>query len=158
MMSDADQILAMIRSGGVFHNVSGSNPEEAFADIVQRVPLPAGVTSTDLLNGLIERERLMTTSVGSGIAIPHPRNPVIQEEADERMYVCYLDRALNFDAMDGKPVYVLFVILSSSSQNYLRALSRLSWLFQQESFQSVLMKKPDTNELTDVIQQYYNKE
>jgi mannitol/fructose-specific phosphotransferase system IIA component (Ntr-type) len=57
--------------------------------------------------------------------------------------------------MDGKPVYVLLLILASSPQSHLKALSRLSWLLQQESFRASLRKKPDTDELTGIIKQYY---
>jgi len=154
-MNDGDQIITMIRSGGVFYNISGGKPEEVFADAVSQVALPPGVDRESLLTGLCEREKLMTTSIGHGIAIPHPRTPMVADEGHERIYVCYLDRAINFDAMDGKPVYVLFLILAANSQSHLRVLSRLSWLLQQESFRTLLRKKPDTDELTGIIKQYY---
>lgn len=154
-MNDGEQIISMIRSGGVFYNVSGSKPEEVFADAVSQVSLPPGVGRESLLTGLCEREKLMTTSIGHGIAIPHPRTPMVTDEGNERIYVCYLDRAVNFDAMDGKPVYVIFLILAANSQSHLRVLSRLSWLLQQESFRVILKNKPDTDELTEVIKQYY---
>lgn len=154
-MNDGDQVIAMIRAGGVFYNVSGGKPEEVFADAVSQVTLPPGVDREVLLTGLCEREKLMTTSIGHGIAIPHPRTPMVADEGHERIYVCYLDRAISFDAMDGKPVYVLFLILASNPQSHLKVLSRLSWLLQQESFRDSLRKKPDTDELIGIIKQYY---
>ncbi|HNY17730.1 MAG TPA: PTS sugar transporter subunit IIA, partial [Treponemataceae bacterium] len=78
----------------------------------------------------------------------------VTEEKDQRVYVCFLDRPVNFDAMDGKPVFALFVILSNGSQSHLKVLSRLSWLFQQEGFREALRKKPDTKELISMIQRY----
>ncbi len=153
-MSDSDAIIRMIREGGVFYNISGTKPDDVFADAVSQLALPAGVDPALLLSGLIEREGLMTTSVGNGIALPHPRTQLVSGAADERIFVCFLDKAVNFDAMDGKPVFVLFIILSAGSPSHLNVLSRLSWLFQQEPFRAVLKNKPDTHELIAAVKQY----
>lgn len=153
-MSEANDLVRMIRSGGVYYNIAGETPEAIFKDVVSHLALPAGVDREALLMGLCERERLMTTSIGYGIALPHPRTPLVSADADERVYVCFLDRPANFDAMDGKPVFALFLILSSGSQSHLSILSRLSWLFQKEDFRETLRKKPDTEELISVIQHY----
>ena len=155
-MSDGDRLAGLIRSGGVYYNVGGGAPEAVFADLVSRIDAVPGVERPALLSGLVERERLMTTSVGHGIALPHPRTPLVTRAEDERIFVCYLDKAVNFDAMDGEPVYALFVILSSDPKSHLNILSRLSWLFQQEGFRGVLRKKPDSEELAGVIQRYYS--
>ncbi len=153
-MHEPISLSAMIRSGGVHYNVSGSRPEQVFSDLASRVSLPPAVSKGVFLTGLIERERLMTTAVGNGIALPHPRTPLISDRGDERVYVCFLDKPVNFESLDGKPVYALFVLLSADSQTHLRTLSQLSYLFQQEEFRSFLRKKPDTEELIDAIQKY----
>ncbi len=157
-MSDNERISALIRLGGAYYNVGGDCPDAAFTDLVSQIVLPEAIDPTALLAGLKDRERIMTTSVGHGIALPHPRVPMVSRPEDERVYVCYLDKAVNFDAMDGNPVYVLFVILSSGSQSHLGILSRLSWLFQREDFRGILRKKPDSDELANVIEQFYSKE
>jgi PTS system nitrogen regulatory IIA component len=153
-MSDSDGIIRMIREGGVYYNVSGDKPDSVFADIVSQLVLPSSVAPDILYSGLREREGLMTTSIGNGIALPHPRKPLVDNENDERIYICFLDKPVNFDAMDGKPVYVLFVILSMGSQSHLKVLSRLSYLFQQDAFRAVLREKPDTEELITAIKRY----
>lgn len=150
-MSDSDSIIKMIHEGGVYYYISGDSPDAVFADVVSQLVLPPGVDSQQLYEGLCEREGLMTTSVGNGIALPHPRKPLVSDEKNERIFVCFLDKPVNFDAMDGKLVYVLFIILSSGSESHLRILSRLSYLFQQETFRAVLMEKPDTQELITAI-------
>jgi nitrogen PTS system EIIA component len=153
-MSDSEAIIRMIEQGGVYYNISGMNPNDVFADALQQIVVPNGVDKDRMLKGLCEREGLMTTSIGYGIALPHPRTPLIADENDERIYVCFLDKAVNFNAMDGKPVFVLFMILTAGSQSHLKVLSRLSYLFQQESFRSTLKNRPDTKELIFAIQQH----
>jgi PTS system nitrogen regulatory IIA component len=153
-MPETDSLIDMIRGGGVYYNVSGETPEATFADAVKRLMLPPGVDRGSFLVGLCEREKLMTTAIGYGIAVPHPRTALVSRDEDERVYVCFLDKPVNFGAMDGKPVHTLFVILSSGSSSHLRILSRLSWLLQQEGFRDALRKKPDTEELVSVLKYY----
>lgn len=153
-MSDSDLIVRMIGEGGVYYNVSGTRPAEVYADAAPHLALPEGVSVDAFLAGLVERETLMSTAVGYGIALPHPRTPLVAREEDERIFVCYLDHPVSFDAMDGKPVYVLFIILSTGSSSHLKALSRLSYLFQQEAFRAVIRNKPDTQELISAIKKY----
>ncbi|MCD1654217.1 PTS sugar transporter subunit IIA [Treponema zuelzerae] len=152
-MSESDSIVRMIETGGVYYNISGATPADVFASVIPELVLPACVSRESLLAGLIEREGLMTTSIGNGIALPHPRTPLVHAEEDERIFICFLDKPVNFDAMDGKPVYVLFMILSSGSGSHLRALSRLSFLFQKDSFRALLKQKPDTSELIHAIKE-----
>lgn len=152
-MSESELIVKMIKTGGVFYNIAGTTPADVFASSVSQVELPQGVTREALLSGLVERESLMTTSIGNGIALPHPRSPLVRSDKDERLYVCFLDKPVNFDAMDGKPVYVLFIILSSGSGSHLKVLSRLSFLFQNDSFRALLKGKPDTEELIEAVKE-----
>lgn len=157
-MSESGAIVQMIRSGGVYYHISGVTAEAVFHDAVSRIPLPASVDQETLLTGLLEREKLMSTSIGYGVALPHPRVPLVSDPADERIYVCYLDRGVHFDAMDGIPVHVLFLILSSSTGNHLGILSGLSYLLQQQSFREALRTKPDTAELTAIMENHLQGE
>ena len=153
-MSDSDAIIKMIEEGGIYYNITGEKPAEVFGDVLPHLVLPAGIDKDLMYKGLCEREGLMTTSVGNGIALPHTRTPLISKERDERIFVCFLDKAINFDALDGKPVFVLFIILSSGAQSHLKVLSLLSYLFQKDAFREILRNKPDTKELISAIKQY----
>ncbi len=157
-MSDTGMILEMIRRGGVYYHISGTSAEEVFTDAVSRIQLPGGMDQGTLLTGLLERERLMSTSIGYGIALPHPRIPLISDSRDTRIYVCYLDRGVHFDAMDGLPVQYLFIILSADSENHLRILSGLSYVLQQQVVRDALRTKPDTEELITIMENHLQGE
>ncbi len=157
-MTESSTIIGMIRAGGVYYHITGTTAEEVFADAVSRISLPDDVDQEALLTGLMERERLMSTSIGYGVALPHPRLPLVSAMASERIYVCYLDRGVHFDAMDGMPVHVLFLILSSGKESHLGILSGLSYLLQQQSFRDTLRAKPDTEELTGIIENHLQGE
>ncbi|HHU36011.1 MAG TPA: PTS sugar transporter subunit IIA [Treponema sp.] len=157
-MNDSSAIIEMVRLGGVYYHICGTTAEGVFKDAVSRIALPEGVDSTTLIAGLTERERLMSTSIGSGVALPHPRVPLITDTGSERIYVCYLDRGVNFDAMDGVPIHVMFLILSTGSTNHLNILSRLSYVLQKPLFREALRGKPDTEELIELIKKHFQGE
>lgn len=153
-MNDTDSIIRKILDGGVLYTISGNNPETLFAEIASHVTLPASVTPDQLYAGLCERESLINTAVGYGIALPHPRLPLVTHAKDERIYVCYLETAVDFGALDGKPVHTLFVLLSADSRSHLRMLSSLSKLLEKELFRDVLKAKPDIDQLIMAIKKH----
>ena len=73
-MSDSDMIIRMIEDGGIYYNISGDKPAEVFGDVLPHLVLPADLDRDLMFAGLCEREGLMTTSIGNGIALPHPRD------------------------------------------------------------------------------------
>ena len=157
-MSDSDAIVAMIRAGGVYYNVCGNTPCEVFHDAVAALNRPDCVDPERLAVELCEREGLMTTSIGFGIALPHPRTNLVSSAADQRIYCCFLDKPVNFDAMDGLPVTVLFIILSVNPKVHLDILSRLSWLLQQEDFLTLLQHKPEVDELVAEVDRHLSSQ
>ena len=93
----------------------------------------------------------MSTAVGNGIALPHPRYPLLKKLDEQRIIVCFLDNPLIMNAPDAKPVYVMLILLTSSSQVHLKVLSQLAFLFQKKEFRSILEKKPSEPELITAV-------
>jgi PTS system nitrogen regulatory IIA component len=142
---------AMIIRGGVFVNIEGSNPKEILEDAVATIPLPPGTDRPKLLSAMLEREELMPTAVGRGIAIPHPRHPVLARNEDQLLSVCYPSQPIDYHALDRKPVFVLLILLSAQPRSHLQALSRISNLCQREEFLRLLESKPDARELAEYV-------
>lgn len=144
-------IAAFIERGGVFFNVRGESPEGALRELIQAARLPATLDKEGLLKAVLERESLMSTAVGDGIAIPHPRSPMIPDQGEERIVVAYTKEGVDFRAIDKKRVYALFLILSSNQKDHLQILSQLSFLFHDKAFIKTLETRPSKEELCAVI-------
>lgn len=144
-------IAGLIERGGVFFNVRGDSPEAVIKELVGTARLPGTLDKEALLKAILERESLMPTAVGYGIAIPHPRNPMLSDPADERIIVGYAREGIEYRALDKKPVFALFVILSSSQKDHLQVLSQLSFLFHDKEFRKTLESRPSKEELCAVI-------
>ena len=99
---------------------------------------PPGLAKDEILAAVIDRENMMTTAVGRGIAIPHPRNPLVSTVWDARVSLCFLKNPVDFGALDGKPVHALFLLLSENPRRHLEVLSKISFLCRLPEFLGLL--------------------
>lgn len=150
-------IAELIQRGGVLFNVPGSTPEEVYKYVSQNISLPEGVDPEVLRSELCQREILMSTAVGNGVALPHPRYPLLKNYDDQKIVVCYLDKPLVMNAPDSKPIYVMMMLLTSSTQIHLKVLSQLAFLFQQPNFKTKMAEKPGKDELITLIKESINE-
>ena len=147
MISD---LTSLISKGGVF-TVEGSSTTEIYEKVCNLIKFPESITSDAVFNALCAREKIMSTAVGNGIALPHSRYPILKNSDDQRIIVCYLKETLQMNAPDGRLVGVMFILLTSSPQFHLKVLSQLAFLFQNKDFRNTLDKKPNEAELIEAI-------
>jgi PTS system nitrogen regulatory IIA component len=145
-----------IRRGGVHYKIEGDSPESIYKSIVDIFPLspprdPA--FKGELALSLIEREALASTGVGKGMAIPHPRHPRDWGLGEPVVGVFFLDHPVDFKAVDGEPVYVLFVLLCATVKGHLQMLAQVSHLLREVDTQKFLRGVPNRTELFDHITQ-----
>jgi PTS system nitrogen regulatory IIA component len=130
-----------LRNGGVNYRVGGRDKREALRAAVATLRLSDAVDREVLLAVLLARESLGSTGIGGGIAIPHPRNPIVLQLTQPAVTLCFLEHAVEFGAMDGQPVDKLFVITSPTVRAHLHLLSRLSWLLRHPGVRRVLAEE-----------------
>ena len=135
-------LLNHIEKGGIYYELEGSSPKDALASLISALPPQKNVSPAGLLHAVLERETLMPTAIGDGIAIPHPRNPLILNQDEEFIAMGFLKNPQNWNSLDGIPVDTLFLIVSSSAKSHLGILSRISFLCQDEEFRNILKNRP----------------
>jgi PTS system nitrogen regulatory IIA component len=79
-----------------------------------------------------------STGIGDGIAIPHVRNPILLHVKRPFVSLFLLDRPVDFDAIDGKPVHALFVVVAPSVPVHLRALAHLGHVLRDPTLRRLL--------------------
>jgi PTS system nitrogen regulatory IIA component len=140
-------VYQAIKNGHIHYDVPGESREEALKAIVELLPLPPKLNRRSLWQMLIAREKLISTSVGDGIAIPHVRNPVVLHIDQPSLTLCFLEQPIDFKAIDNKPVFILFVLLSPSVKTHLTILSRLAYCLQSEKLQGYLHAQATQEEI-----------
>jgi len=142
---EMENLLPAIKRGGLIHNTKGDSVNTVLKAAVDKIGVLSPNAKEELYERLLERERLTSTGIGNGVAIPHPRTqmPAVKENAS--ITTCFLEEPLDFNAVDDKPVFVMFILLSPSVKIHLHLLSRLAFCLRDESFVKFLRTTPDTD-------------
>ncbi|MDR1474085.1 MAG: PTS sugar transporter subunit IIA [Endomicrobium sp.] len=108
--------------------------------------------SEDLINIVLEREKLGSTGIGQGVAIPHGKTDLLQEQIG----VLGISRkGIEFNSLDGEPVHIIFLLVGpiEVAGQHLKALSRISRLFKDKFLRQAIKEAKTTQEVVKLIQQ-----
>jgi PTS system nitrogen regulatory IIA component len=141
------QLSEALEAGGVYYRIEGTNREEVLADTVEHLRLPDEVDRHYLLQVLVAREKISSTAVGNGIAIPHPRNPVLLHVTRPTVTLCFLERPVDFFSLDGTAVRILFTLIAPSVRSHLHLLSKLSFVLRDNKFLKLLNEQANRDKL-----------
>lgn len=155
--AEFDSILQAMQRGGVFYDIQSADRESALRSAVQHIPNIAADARSLIVDKLLERERLASTGIGHGIALPHPRSHLEIDLESPQITTCFLDRPVSYDAIDAQPVQVLMVLLSQSTKQHLVMLSKLSFFLRDPAFRSQLLTKPSRSDIFDKIAELESK-
>ena len=126
------ELADLITPKSVVANLKATSTKQALQELSRRMAEITGLPERDIFDVLLERERLGTTGVGMGIAIPHGKLPGLT-----RLYGMFakLERPIDFEAIDEQPVDLVFVLLApeSAGADHLKALARISRLLRNRA-------------------------
>jgi PTS system nitrogen regulatory IIA component len=146
-ITDEPSLTDALRNGGIHYDIEGTCAAEVFQAAVGRMAVIPEADKPHLVQRLEEREALTSTGIGNGIAIPHPREPESLNLKTPAVAACFLSAPIDYQALDGRPVSILFMLLSPSVQTHLQILSRLSFCLRQEAFIAFLKQQPEAEAL-----------
>ncbi len=123
------EICDLLTSDRVLPNLRATSKKQALQELSRRASEMTGVQERAVFDILLERERLGTTGVGQGIAIPHGKLPGL-----DQLYGLFarLERPVDFDSVDERPVDLIFLLLApeGAGADHLKALARVSRLLR----------------------------
>jgi PTS system nitrogen regulatory IIA component len=140
-----------IRAGGVHRGLPGTDKAAVLHAVVERLPLPQGVDRGMLHRVLLAREALGSTGFGNGIAVPHARNPIVLRVARPAVAICYPERPVDFDALDGKPVHTLVTLVCPSTRAHLHLLALVAAALRDPAVVAKLEARAGADELVPEI-------
>jgi nitrogen PTS system EIIA component len=140
-------LVEALEVGGIFYGLQDTDKEGALRSLVRVLPVPEGVDRELLLRLFLAREASATTAIGDGIALPHVRNPIVLHVARPMVTLGFLEQPVDFGALDGKSVHVLFSLICPSIPSHLQTLSRLSFALHDEKFKAVVMRRGRCEEI-----------
>ncbi len=147
------KILDFVRPELVVADVQGQDKKAVLEELAAHLASHAGVEPPidqgGLLRVLVERERLASTAIGEGVAIPHGKLSI------PRLLGCVgiSRRGVDFESMDGRPTHIFFVLVApeNSTGIHLKALARISRLFKDPDFRNRLMQAKDAVDMFRIL-------
>jgi PTS system nitrogen regulatory IIA component len=144
-------IVAALEAGGVFHRLPGTDKTTALRGLVDVLPMSDGIDRAVLLHLFLAREASASTGIGDGIALPHVRNPIVLHVTEPMISLGFLEKAVDFGALDGKPVQVLFSLISPTMRTHLQLLARLSFALHDPQFKAVVLRQAPREEILQEV-------
>jgi PTS system nitrogen regulatory IIA component len=140
-----------LEAGGIHYGLQDTNKDRALRALVQVLPLPEGIDRELLLRLFLAREAAATTAMGDGIALPHVRNPIVLHVTKPMVTLCFLSRPVDFGALDGKPVHVLFSLICPTMRSHLQMLSRISYSLHDAKFKETVTRQGKREEILNEL-------
>jgi nitrogen PTS system EIIA component len=146
-----------MHKGGVLVDVPAKNKTQLIKIVMQKAAPRLGLDPDLMTELLLDREALMSTALNSGIAVPHPRDIVLELPGSDAMITVFPQKPIDYEAMDGQPVHTLFFLFSSSDKTHLHLLSKLAHLTSQPGSLDFLASKPSSDALLAYIKEWEAK-
>jgi nitrogen PTS system EIIA component len=126
------EMTDLITPKSVIPNLRAANKRQVLQELAKRAATMSGMPERAIYDVLVERERLGTTGIGAGIAIPHGKLNGLP-----RLYGVFarLERPIDFEAIDDQPVDLVFLLLApeGAGSDHLKALARVSRLLRDRA-------------------------
>ena len=152
-MSHQDPLIAMLSDDRMALMLHQANKDALLAELARRAASLTGVSETPLRKALVIRETLGSTGFGAGIAVPHAR---IDGLDDPFCFFVRLDKPISFDAIDGKPVDLVFLLLTPSAQSsaHLTLLATIAKRLRRKSVADALRHANDPAQVRQALLEF----
>lgn len=144
-------LSAALAAGGIRHGLAGDDKTSVLKAAVELLDLPAHVNRDFLAQAILMREQLQSTGIGDGVAIPHVRNPAVLELVSPQVALFFLEKPVDFDALDGKPVQALFIPMSPNVRTHLHLLGKIAFSLRNERIKELVSRAAPAEELLEAF-------
>ena len=146
------ELSDLISSDSIVSTLKVGSKKQALQELSHLAEKITGISSRDIFGTILQRERLGSTGVGQGIAIPHGKL-----EGLDRLFAIFarLETPISFDAMDDQPVDLIFMLLApeSAGADHLKALARISRTLRDPEITKKLRSSDSKTELYTILTQ-----
>ena len=145
-------LLDILSLDSTIIGLKSQSKEAVIEELVDCLKVGDAITDrSKVLQSVLEREKIMSTGIGDGIAIPHGKSDAVIRLA---AVLGIHKRGMDFDSLDGESAYVFFLLVSPAdvSGPHIKALARISRLLKNDEFKKKLIQASAPGEIIDIIQ------
>jgi nitrogen PTS system EIIA component len=145
------KIVEFLRADAVIANLSGQTGQAVLSELCRPLAAAQNVDAQRLVETLLDREKLGSTGIGEGVAIPHGKVPGLPG------LMASFGRSIpgvDFRAIDGRTTHLFFTLFApeNSAGAHLKALARISRIFKNPAFREAIMKAGTAEEVYRLIE------
>lgn len=119
--------------------------------MISMIDLESHVDRDIIVQLLKSREKMMSTAIGNGIGLPHPRVPLMVGHDRPLINIFFLNTPLNLNSVDGKPVHTIILLISQTINQHLSLLAHISFLLSRQPFYNAIAERKSYDEIIGII-------
>jgi PTS system nitrogen regulatory IIA component len=147
------KIMDFLSKDAIILDLKSIDKKPAIIELVETLKNTKKFKKTDeLTNIILEREKLGSTGIGQGIAIPHGKTDILHEQIG---MLGISQKGIEFNSLDGEPVHIIFLLIGpvEVAGQHLKALSKISRLFKDKFLRQAIRDAVTAEEIVKIIQQ-----
>jgi PTS system nitrogen regulatory IIA component len=147
------KIMDFLSQDAIIVDLKATDKKSAIVELVEVLKNTKKIKSIDdIISIVLERERLGSTGIGQGVALPHGKTDLLQEPIGVLGISC---KGIEFNSLDGEPVHIIFLLAGpvEVAGQHLKALSKISRLFKDKFLRQAIKEAKTTQEVVKLIQQ-----
>jgi PTS system nitrogen regulatory IIA component len=150
------KIVEFLKPELIIEEIQGKNKYEVLEEFSHCIENVQGLKADKVIHVLIEREKLGSTGIGDGVAIPHGKLHDLEH------LICCFGRSrqgIDFEAIDGNPVHLIFLLLApeNSAGTHLKALAKISKILKDPAFRQQLLDAENAEKIYQIIKEEDDK-
>jgi PTS system nitrogen regulatory IIA component len=142
----------LLNADAILPSLKVNSKKQALQELSDKAALVSGIPPREIFDALLQRERLGSTGVGNGIAIPHGKLPKVG-----RIFAVFarLERPIDYEALDGAPVDLIFLLIApeTAGADHLKALARAARILRDPAITAKIRATRDAAALYTMLTQ-----
>jgi len=150
-------LMEILAGKSVIVGLKGQDKRSILEELVDVLEVGDKITDQEkVLDAVLQREEIMSTGIGYGIAIPHGKSEYVKELGG---VLGIKGEGVEFDSLDGQPTFIFFLLVSPMdvSGPHIKALARISRLLKGEEFRQQLIACPDNETAIRILEEEESK-
>jgi PTS system nitrogen regulatory IIA component len=145
------ETLSTLLDKSSFHYNCDLTESSYIEQMISQINFEKNIDREIIVQLLKSREEMMSTAIGNGISLPHPRVPLMVGKNKPLINIFFPNKPLDLKSIDSKPVHTIVLVISQTIRQHLSLLAHLSFLLSKETFRFALENRLVFKEIIDII-------